>query len=274
MAKLNVCLKRIFIFFNLFFAVVGGLILGLGLVGRLFYQRNTAEWENQTSGFTVMFVVGGVTIAISLVGAYGAQREKRIPLIVFLTACFVACFGLLRLAVPAAIYHPMLENDMEGMFRAKLPLNKAPPGVQEVAESIQQTLKCCGLFSYTDWGHDIPNSCLCQDSEDEIEGKCQYVQYQSMLLSFTDPQKLIYKQTCFPVLKFYLSKAMDIFLGVFFGLAALALLGAVISAVLLAQLMKSTVGVPVVFSVSSLPAKRNIWSQPPKYTELYNEPEK
>jgi hypothetical protein len=44
------------------------------------------------------------------------------------------------------------------------------------------------------------------------------------------------------------------------------------SAVLLAQLRSSTGAVPVVFSVSS--SKFGFSSHPPKYTELYNEPEK
>lgn len=71
-----------------------------------------------------------------------------------------------------------------------------------------------------------------------------------------------------------MAKVLDIVLGVFFGFAALALLGVVMSAVLLAQLRSSNVAVPVVFSVSSHPSKFSFSSHPPKYSELYNEPEK
>uniref|UniRef100_A0A4W5PZA4 Uncharacterized protein n=1 Tax=Hucho hucho TaxID=62062 RepID=A0A4W5PZA4_9TELE len=235
------------------------------------------DFENQTKGFVVLYVVGGITMAMSLLGAYGAHREKRIPLIVFLVACFIVCFCLLRVAVPTAMYRPEVEQIMEEKFREVLPLNEASPDVRQLTERIQLSLKCCGLFSYTDWGNNVPDSCLCQAEEDQMEGTCLNIPYQLLFLSefrVTGSQKLIYKQACFPILKDYVAEALDILLGIAFGFAALALLGAVISAVLLAQLRSSTVAVPVVFSVSSHPSKFNFSSHPPKYSELYNEPEK
>ncbi|KAK6292354.1 hypothetical protein J4Q44_G00369380 [Coregonus suidteri] len=270
MAKLSSCFKRLFIFFNLLFAIVGGVIIGLGLLGQFFYHGSTSEFENQTTGFVVLYVVGGVTMAMSLLGAYGAHRGKRIPLIVFLLTCIIGCFCFLRLAVPTAIYRPEVEQSMEEKFREVLPLNRASPDVRQLTERIQLGLKCCGLFSYTDWGQNVPDSCLCQGEEDQVEGKCQNIPYEFLFLS----EKLIYRQACFPILKGYMAKAMDIVLGVFFGFAVLSLLGAVMSAVLLAQVRRSTVGVPVVSSVSSQLSKFSFSYQPPKYSELYNVPEK
>ncbi|XP_052370529.1 tetraspanin-8-like [Oncorhynchus keta] len=275
MAKLNSCFQRLFVFFNLLFAIVGGVIIGLGLLGQFAYNDSTSEFENQTKGFLVMYLVGGITMAMSLLGAHGAHREKRIPLIVFLVACFICCFGLLRLAVPTAMYRPEMMQIVEEKFREGLPLNEASPDVRQFTERIQLNLKCCGLFSYTDWGNNVPDSCLCQGEEDQMEGTCLNIPYRLLFFSefrMTGHQKLIYKQTCFPILEGYLAKALDILLGVSFGFAALALLGAVMSAVLLAQLRSSTGAVPVVFSVSS--SKFGFSSHPPKYTELYNEPEK
>uniref|UniRef100_A0A8C7PH28 Tetraspanin n=1 Tax=Oncorhynchus mykiss TaxID=8022 RepID=A0A8C7PH28_ONCMY len=258
MAKLNSCFQRLFVFFNLLFAIVGGVIIGLGLLGQFGYNDSTSEFENQTKGFLVMYLVGGITMAMSLLGAYGAHGGKRIPLIVFLAACFICCFGLLRLAVPTAMYRSEMKQIVEAKFREVLPLNEASTDVRQFTERIQLNLKCCGLFSYTDWGNNVPDSCLCQGEEDQMEGTCLNIQY----------------RTCFPILEGYLAKALDIVLGVFFGFAALALLGAVMSAVLLAQLRSSTVAVPVVFSVSSHPSTFDFSSHPPKYSKLYNEPEK
>lgn len=277
MAKLNSCFQRLFVFFNLLFAIVGGVIIGLGLLGQFGYNDSTSEFENQTKGFLVMYLVGGITMAMSLLGAYGAHGGKRIPLIVFLAACFICCFGLLRLAVPTAMYRSEMKQFVEAKFREALPLNEASPDVRQFTERIQLNLKCCGLFSYTDWGNNVPDSCLCQGEEDQMEGTCLNIQYRLLFLSeyrMTGHQKLIYKQTCFPILEGYLAKALDIVLGVSFGFAALALLGAVMSAVLLAQLRSSTVAVPVVFSVSSHPSTFDFSSHPPKYSKLYDEPEK
>ncbi|XP_055772666.1 tetraspanin-8-like [Salvelinus fontinalis] len=277
MAKLNSCFQRLFIFFNLLFAIVGGVIIGLGLLGQFVYHDSTSEFENQSKGFVVLYLVGGITMAMSLLGVYGAHRQKRIPLIVFLVACFIGCFGLLRLAVPTAMYRSEMEQIMEEKFREVLPLNEASPDVRQLTERIQLNLKCCGLLSYTDWGNNIPDSCLCQREEDQMEGTCLNIPYQ---LSFfpefrmTEQPQMIYKQPCLPILQGYLAKVLDILLGVSFGFAALALLGAVMSAVLLAQLRSSTVEVPVLFSVSSHLSKFSFGAHPPKYSELYNEPEK
>uniref|UniRef100_A0AAY5KWR8 Tetraspanin n=1 Tax=Esox lucius TaxID=8010 RepID=A0AAY5KWR8_ESOLU len=249
-----------------FKGIVGGVVASLGLVWHLFYQKEITE-------LTLVFVVGGATTALSLLGAYGAHREKSIPLILFLAACCVACFGLLLLTVPAAIYRPQVEQEFEEKLRAAPPLYTASPDIRELAQSIQRSLKCCGLFSYTEWGPKIPDSCLCQAVDDEISGKCQDVQDRYFALPLMGFHKLIYKQTCFPILQYYMSKGFDIIFGVLFGLASLALLGVVMSAILLAQLRRSTAGVSVVFSVSSLPSKQKIWSPPPKYSELYNQPE-
>uniref|UniRef100_A0A674CBD5 Tetraspanin n=1 Tax=Salmo trutta TaxID=8032 RepID=A0A674CBD5_SALTR len=258
MAKRSSCFQRLFIFFNVLFAIAGGVIIGLGLLGQFIYHGSTEEFENQSKGFVVLYVVGGITMFMSLLGAYGAHREKRIPLIMFLVACFVVCFCLLRVAVPTAMYRPEVERIVEEKFRELLPLNEASPDVRQLTEKFQLNLKCCGLFSYTDWGDNVPDSCLCQGEEDQMEGTCQNIPY----------------QPCFPIIEGYVAEALDIVLGVSFGFAALALLGAVLSAVLLAQLRSSNVAVPVVFSVSSRPSKFSFSSHPPKYSELYNEPEK
>lgn len=277
MAKRCSCFQRLFIFFNVLFAIAGGVIIGLGLLGQFIYHGSTEEFENQSKGFVVLYVVGGITMFMSLLGAYGAHREKRIPLIMFLVACFIVCFCLLRVAVPTAMYRPEVERIVEEKFREVLPLNEASPDVRQLTEKFQLNLKCCGLFGYTDWGDNVPDSCLCQGEEDLIEGTCQNIPYQLLILSefrMTGHQKLIYKQPCFPIIEGYMAKVLDIVLGVFFGFAALALLGVVMSAVLLAQLRSSNVAVPVVFSVSSHPSKFSFSSHPPKYSELYNEPEK
>ncbi|XP_013996510.2 CD63 antigen-like [Salmo salar] len=273
--------------------IAGGVIIGLGLMGQFVYHGSTSEFENQSKGFVMLYVVGGITMVMSLLGAYGAHREKRIPLIMFLVAplvlgcslstrfstsssSFIVCFCLLCVALPTAMYRPEVKRIVEEKFREVLPLNEASPDVRQLTERIQLNLKCCGLFSYTDWGNNVPDSCLCQGEEDQMEGTCLNIPYQLFLSEFrmTGHQKLIYKQTCFPIIEGYVAKALDILLGASFGFAALALLGAVMSAVLLAQLRSSTVAVPVVFSVSSHPSKFSFSSHPPKYSELYNEPEK
>ncbi|MEQ2221802.1 hypothetical protein ILYODFUR_019382 [Ilyodon furcidens] len=119
-------------------------------------------------------------------------------------------------------------------------------------------MHCCGLFSYTDWNNDIPASCLCSDEE---KYECRMLGY-----SYLSQGRSIYSKPCFPILMHYILLLADILLGVIFTLAALAVLGMVLSSIMIHQLRqpnRTTVllSVPAIFTPG-----------PPKYQELHNPP--
>ncbi|GLD48182.1 tetraspanin-8-like protein [Lates japonicus] len=258
MAQVNTCLKRVFTIFNILFAIVGGVIIGLTLLSQVITNINgEGNVEGRTSGLIILYVVGIVTMMIAILGAYGAHKESKVCLIIFLVCMVIGSLLTLRTGVPAAIMKPQLEGILEEKFRSYLPLDKAVYSTREMADTIQTQLHCCGMFSYTDWEDNIPDSCLCSPAEME-EDKCQ--------TSYMLQGKSIYSKACFPIIMHYVLLIADIVIGITFTLAALALLGMILSSIMIYQIRYSNrptilMSVPTIFTTA-----------PPKYQELHNPP--
>ncbi|KAL3977039.1 protocadherin gamma subfamily B [Sarotherodon galilaeus] len=271
MAQINTCLKRTFTIFNIFFAIVGGVIISLALLAQFSTSfQEGGNLEGRVNGLFSLYIVGAIIMVLAILGAYGAHKESRVALIVFLVCMVLGCLVMFRYAVPVAVMRPQVEGMMEERFRMYLPLDENSENVKNMADNLQKTFHCCGLFSYNDWNN-IPESCKCNPEEEE-EGKCQTVSYRSYLLIFLSFQSLmerstsIYTQTCFPIIMHYILLGFDIVLGVFFTLAILALLGMILSSVMIHQ-MRYPNRPPILLTVSTV-----LSTSPPKYEELYNSP--
>lgn len=264
MAQVNTCLKRTFTIFNIFFAIVGGVIFGLALLSQVLTNVNGGDdLQGRTTGLIVLYVVGTVTMVIAILGAYGAHKESKVCLIIFLVCMVVGSLLMLRAGIPAAALRPKLEGVLEKSFRELLPLDRAQDQVKDMANSLQTKLHCCGLFSYEDWEQNIPESCMCNEEEEE-EGQCQTVNYRRLMMQ---QRTSVYVKTCFPIIAYYALLVVDISIGVVFTLAILALLGVALSSVMIHQMRyrnRPTVllTVPTIFT-----------SAPPKYQELHNPPQ-
>nr|XP_057923469.1 tetraspanin-8-like isoform X1 [Doryrhamphus excisus] len=238
MTQVNRCLKLTFIVSNVFFALEG---------------RGTA--------LVMLYVVGTITMVIAAVGAYGAHRQSRPALIVFLVCMVIGSLLMLRVGIPAAAVRPQLEGLMRERLSQLLPLDATSQENKDVANSVQEMLKCCGLFSYEDWRQNIPDSCSCDDVA-EMEGKCQSVNYLMLL----QRSRLVFSQPCFPLIAHYVLMAVDVVIGVVFVLAILALLGLTLSSIIIHQLRAAN-RPSVVMVVPSI-----FKAAPPKYQELHNPP--
>ncbi|XP_044041317.1 leukocyte surface antigen CD53-like [Siniperca chuatsi] len=269
----NPCLKRVFTIFNIFFAFIGGVIIALALLSQFMTSFDGGDsLEGRTSGLTIFYVVGSITMVIAILGAYGAHKESRVCLSVFLMCMVVGCSLMLRTGIPAASARPKLEGFLENKFREFLPLDKATDDVKAIADNVQTQLHCCGLFSYKDWEGNIPNSCLCTQDV-ETDGKCQTIKY---LEYFTTQSKSIYVKTCFPIISHYALLMADIVIGVILTLAILALLGMILSSVMIHQIRYSNrptvlLSVPAIFTTVS--PKYQELHNPPKYQEMHNPPQ-
>ncbi|XP_035003412.1 tetraspanin-8 [Hippoglossus stenolepis] len=258
MAQINTCLKWTFTIFNIFFAIFGAIVILIPLISQVYIREDV---EGRTTGLIVLYVLGSVTLIIAVLGAYGAHRENKVCLILFLVCMVVGSLVMLRIGVVAAFARPQLTGFMSEKFRSLLPLDTSSDVVKNMAETMQTQLQCCGFFSYQDWEDNIPDSCLCS-SEAEEEGMCQSVSYNLQSLF---QGKRIYTKTCFPIVMQYVLVVVDVVIGIVFSLATLALLGMILSSIMIHQLRypnRTTVlMVPSIFTTA-----------PPKYQELHNSP--
>lgn len=254
MAQINICLKHIFTIFNIFFMVAGGVAIALALWYQFFMDiRGGYNLEGRSTQLFILYVVGCIAMMIALLGAYGAHKESKVALIMFLVFMVIGCSLMLIIGIPAAIIHPQLKGIVEQTFSRFVPLDKSSEDVRNMAEGIQEKFHCCGLFSYKDW-ENIPNSCVCSQ-EEEWEGKCQTVENNTFMLQ----RKSVYTKTCFPTIMDHIQFHYNIVLVVSFTLAVLALLGMILSSIIIHQLYYPNR--PTVVSM-----------MPPKYKELYNTP--
>ncbi|XP_038161145.1 tetraspanin-8-like [Cyprinodon tularosa] len=261
MAKINTCLKRTFIGFNLFFAIVGGIIIGLAVLSQIFTSsEEDSNMESRASGIICLYVMGAVTMMLSLLGAYGAYKESKASLIVFLVCMILGALLMIRAGIPSAVARPQLEGIMEEKFKEILPLSDASFQIKHMADMLQEKLHCCGLFSYRDWNGDIPSTCICNPEEEE-EFECRRIGYQYLTQS-----RSIYSKPCFPILMHYVLLLADIVLGVVFTLASLAVLGTILSCIMIHQLRQRNTAT-ILLSVPAIFTPRL-----PKYEELQNPP--
>ncbi|XP_059182011.1 tetraspanin-8-like [Centropristis striata] len=262
MAQVNACIKRLLTIFNIFFAIVGGVIIALALLSQVLTNVNGGDLEGRTTGLILLYVVGAVTLVIAILGAYGAHKESKVCLIVFLVCMVVGSLLMLRAGITTAIARPRVEPLLEEKFRELLPLDKASADVRDMTESLQRQLQCCGLFSYQDWEDQIPDSCLC-DEEEEEEGLCTSIGYRVIIF----PSGSVYSKPCFSILMRYVLMIFDVMIGVVFTLAALALIGLALSSVAVHQLRYRDNRPSVLLSVPAV-----FTMPPPKYQELHNPP--
>ncbi|XP_020514062.1 tetraspanin-8 [Labrus bergylta] len=265
MNQVNTCLKRIFTVFNIFFAIVGGIIIGLALLSQVYTNIN-GNVEGRTTSLLLLYVVGATTMVIAILGAYGAHKENRGCMIAFLVCMVIGSLMLLRAGIVLASNRSQVEPTLEEKLKLLVPLNQAPQEAQDMANNLQTLAQCCGLFSYEDWRSDIPDSCVCND-EEVMEDLCQTVSYTSIMLT----QKNIYTKPCFPVIIHYLLLIIDIMVGIIFSLATLALLGLALSSLIIHQMRhpnRATVvlSVPAIFA-PSMPKYQELQNPPPKYQE-------
>eukprot|EP00066_Takifugu_rubripes_P009854 XP_003977201.1 PREDICTED: tetraspanin-8-like [Takifugu rubripes] len=259
MAQINACLKRVFIVFNIFFAVVGAVILGLTLLSQVVISSHGGDQvAGRTAGLIILYIMGSVTMVIAILGAYGAHKENRVCLIVFLVCMVIGSLITLRTGIPAVIARSQIEGLLREKFSELVPLDKAPSDVRVMADELQKELHCCGLFSYKDWEGEIPDSCLCRD---DTESECQQISYRMILMS-----ESIYSKPCFPIIVYFVLLVADIMLAVIFSLAVLAILGVTLSSIMIHQMRyparaHAVLTVPAIFTTA-----------PPKYQELQSAP--
>ncbi|XP_010746863.2 tetraspanin-8 [Larimichthys crocea] len=249
--------------FCIFLVIVGGLVFVVALA-QLFPSQDVAhggsDFEGQTTSHIILYIHGSVTMAIGILGACGAHQKNLMVLNAFLVCTVVEVLLMLRAGVYAAEDRPKLEIVVEERWRSFLPLDQASDDVKKRAEALQTSLHCCGLFSSEDWEQNIPDSCLC-NQEETTEDKCQSVSYRNFLFNLFWQKKSVFRQNCFPFIVDSARTNANVTLAAAFTGLALALLGLVLSSLMIYQI--NTCNGP-----NAAPLPVMFVDQPPAYQRL------
>eukprot|EP00063_Salmo_salar_P068085 XP_014042920.1 PREDICTED: tetraspanin-8-like [Salmo salar] len=271
MERINIWVKRAFIFVCVLTGIISTLLLAITLFGHGYFHQSK-EIDKMLPGITVMYVLAAATLALSISGVYGACKEKKWAVILFSVGMSLASLYLFGACVK--VYQA--KHEMEELSRkedlAMVPLSGAKQNDIEKMYYFQANFRCCGLVQgYQDWGTDIPLSCLCSD-EDSTNFKCVapgnntrfVIHYPNSDMSEDDDHKglmdehmLVYKEPCLPILFSLVGYGISLMIGTLVALQALWDIGVALAITILCQMRRKVDVPPVIFT-----------SQPPQYREL------
>lgn len=239
MGKINGCLKCVFIFFNVLYAILGCLLIFAAVKASAFSNEMAALGSPSVVWFW-LFAIG--VLAISCLGIYAGGSEKASFLKIF--AAFMVAGMIIMLCF--GIYFAVTRNKMKYLFESASKQAAEPymenDGLKAMLEGLQATAQCCGIVGPTDWGDDIPNSCDCK--QEYGVSTFGYAGCRARPQGTTGPDQ-IYDKSCSETLFSWIDLAFQIGMGFCFGLAVTALLGLLISLLMIHQVdRRDSVGGP------------------------------
>ncbi|XP_077354813.1 tetraspanin-8-like isoform X2 [Festucalex cinctus] len=216
MGKVNIWLKRSFIIATSLMTIIGAIMLAGTLFSHGHFSRDE-QIEHMIVGINVMYTVSITILVLPIIGLYGACKEKRWVLIVFTVGMILCSLFVLYMAVNLLIMRSVIVNLVSGLYLHMQPISNASEVDLVVLQETQTELECCGVQQgYVEWGYNISESCLCNDTL----ANCVAAPRNSSLFR-ENTQVMIYKEPCLPVFISHLNVAINMVVGISMGLTSL-----------------------------------------------------
>lgn len=244
------CIKvtKYFLFlFNLLFFILGAVILGFGvwiLADRTsFISVLQTSYSSLQVGAYVFIGVGAVTMVMGFLGCIGAINEVRCLLGLYFA--FLLLILVAQVVAGTLFYFNVgkLKEEMGTAVSDLIRRYNASGGdsLQEAWDYVQAQVRCCGWVTFYNWTDnvalmnrsEVTYPCSCEDRGDEdadfsnIKGFCSL---QNTTQDGNNPEKWpVYKEGCREKVQTWLQENLGIILGVCVGVAAIELLGMLLS---------------------------------------------
>ncbi|KAM7367366.1 hypothetical protein PAMP_015272 [Pampus punctatissimus] len=224
MGKINGCLRCLFIFFNVLFAVIGCLLI-LGVVKATVYSAQISAAGVPGIGWGWVFAIG--MLAISCLGIFAGCSEKALVLKIFAGFMGAGILIMLIFGIVVVVVRNKFKNNLEATSSELSKSYIADENLKSLLEDIQLQSHCCGMGSVNDWGDEIPSSCECKS----VYG-CQ-----ALPQGKKGPSK-IYSQSCSSYTFIFFDFFFKIIMIFCFSFAGIALLGLLISLLMIHQVKR------------------------------------
>ncbi|XP_061663904.1 tetraspanin-8-like [Syngnathoides biaculeatus] len=263
MGKVNICLKRSLIIVTSLMIIVGALMVAGTLFGHGHYHRDD-EIEDMIVGIKVLYALTITTLILPIIGLFGACKEKRWVLIVFILGMILCSLFVLYMAIQLLIMRSVIIKVLSVFYQNMQPISEASGVDLTVLEETQKELECCGVQQgYEEWGYNISASCLCNDTSAD----CVAAPSNSSLFQLADDNPvMIYKEACLPILLSHLNLAIDIVVGSSVGLTSLWALSCVLSIAVLCQLKEKKDTLVVAYSREAKTGNYAVLAEPAELT--------
>uniref|UniRef100_A0A8C2Z6X2 Tetraspanin n=2 Tax=Cyclopterus lumpus TaxID=8103 RepID=A0A8C2Z6X2_CYCLU len=225
MGKINGLLKCLFVFFNVLYAILGCVLIYF-VVKISSYGSQLSLVGGPSMGWGWVFAIG--ILAIACLGIYAGVSENVYALKTFAGLMVVGMIIMMIFGIIVVVARNKVQEELNNTSSEVVKPLMENMQIRRALEEIQQAVKCCGVVSYQDWGDNIPRSCECQSGSSECRSSPQ---------GTSGPDK-IYRKTCGEVIFSWANLFCQIMMGFFFGLAVTALLGLLISILMVHQVRR------------------------------------
>ncbi|TKS90916.1 Tetraspanin-8 [Collichthys lucidus] len=191
MGKVNPCLKRSYVIVTCLIAIVSALLLALTLFSHGYFHEDE-EMEKMITGIQAMYIISIITLLLTIMGVYGACKERQWALIVYVVGMSLSSLFMFACEIQGLAVRPQVVKDMKNQYLAMLPLDNTSEPFLDSFTDIQ--IECCGLDQgYRDWGYNISESCVCTE---ESTNPCVAAPRDSALYehTFSDQPIMIYRE--------------------------------------------------------------------------------
>ncbi|XP_057712277.1 tetraspanin-8-like [Corythoichthys intestinalis] len=263
MGKVNIWLKRSFITVASLMTIIGALMLAGTLFSHGHYHRDD-EIEDMIVGINAMYALSITILVLPIIGLFGACKEKRWVLIVFTVGMILCSLFVLYMAIHMLIIRPMLIKILSKFYLSMQPISNASEVDLKVLQETQIELECCGVQEgYTEWGYNISESCLCNNSL----ANCIAAPRNSSLFQLTDNTPvMIFKEPCFPIILSHFNLGVNLLVGISMGLTSLWTLSCALSIAILCQLKEKKDTVVVAYSREAKTGNYAVLAEPAELT--------
>ncbi|KAI3366801.1 hypothetical protein L3Q82_009464 [Scortum barcoo] len=206
--------------------------------------------EHMITGIHAMYVISIITLLLTIIGTFGACKEKQWMLIVFAVGMILNSLVMIACEIQGLAVRPQAAKELKKQYLDMLPLANASEAFLDGLKEAQMELQCCGLDQgYLDWGHNISETCMCtEESTNPCVGVAAPRNNALFAHTVDDQPIMIYKEPCLPYLIMHEMTTINVTLGVILGVILLWVLSVVLCIVILCRLSRKEDTPAVVYS--------------------------
>jgi len=234
--EVSCCVKYLLFFFNVFFWLIGGLTVGVGLYAR-FEKTAYQDFFNDIvmDPAFALIIVGGIMFILGFTGCIGALRENVCLLKFFSAILAIIFFIQLALGVFVFVFQDKVEGFVSKKIESTIINYRDNVDLQSFIDGVQQNFQCCGGKDYNNWQKNLYFNCSSPGAEacgvpfsccreDTLNTQCGY-NIRKPSYTETDRNAIIYTRGCIEAVKEFFKENMIIIGGIAVGLALMQIMG-------------------------------------------------
>ncbi|KAJ8266510.1 hypothetical protein GJAV_G00131270 [Gymnothorax javanicus] len=217
------CLKTFLISYSLIFWLTGVILLAVGVWGKVnleaFFSLAT---DKSTNAPYVLIGTGAIIVIFGLFGCFATCRGSPWMLKMYATFLTLVFLAEIIAGVSGFLFRHEIKAILADSYQNAINTYNGTSPRSNAVDTIQRSLKCCGMTNYTDWtnteyfkDNGIPVSCCRENVNCTVE----------VLKDVNKAAEEVYKVGCFAHMTSVMESNLGIIAGISFGIAFFQLIG-------------------------------------------------